>query len=119
MEDSKVSDTPKYFGLADSESDGELWFSEFPGKEHPTRDEFDAYVNAEVKRITEDLELTGVTTPELYIRERDTRRQFSPEQLAQLRDKLWQDFEIQLTDKQTSLVVEIILEQFRKLIHEP
>lgn len=112
-------DTPKYFGLADSESDGELWFSEYPGKEHPTRDEFDAYVNAEVKRIAENLELTGVTTPELYIRERDTRRQFSPEQLATLRDKLWTDHEIHVTDAQTRMLVDIILEEYRKLIHAP
>ena len=115
-----MSDTPKYFGLADSESDGELWFSEVPGKEHPTRDEFDAHVNAEVKRLTEDLELTGVTTPELYIRERDTRRQFSPEQCRMLRDSLWSDMGVDLgNDVISKDAIECIIAEYRKLIHEP
>jgi len=113
-----MSDTPKYFGLADTENDGELWFSEIPDNEHPTREEFDAWMNSEVARICKDCEL-GKTTVELYIRERDTRRQFSSMQVAMLRDKLWTDHEIHVTDVQTRMLVDIVLEEYRKLIHEP
>lgn len=114
-----MSDTPKYIGILDTENDGELWYSEHPDKAQPTREEFDAYLNAERERIA-PLAAYGTITPELYIRERDTRRQFSPEQIRIIRDRLWSDMGIDIgNDVAATVAINFILEEYRKLINEP
>jgi len=111
--------TPKYCSIVNTENDSDLLFYEHPTIEQPTLQEFDAYINAEVTRISEDLEL-GKTLVELYIRERDTRRQFSPEQLATLHDKIQADLDMNMTSAQRfAKQIDIVLEEYRKLIHEP
>ena len=110
-----MSDTPKYVGLIKSSDDGEFLVTDTHTTETPTRAELEEH-------LTECLanEVYGQDSiAELYIRERDTRRQFSPTQITAIGDNLLKFFGLHLSNRQTTLIVESILDEYRKLIHEP
>ena len=97
--------------------DGEYLFTDTPESITPTREELESYINYEREHNTG----YGVDRiAELYIRERDTRRQFSPGQVCLIRNRLWSDMGIDIGhDQAASEAINFILAEFRKLINEP
>lgn len=112
-----MSDTPKYVGLIKSSDDGEFLITDTHATETPTRAELEEH-------LTECLANEGYgqdRVAELYIRERDTRRQFSPEQVREINQRLWAQYSVNIgdLDSEALCVINHILEEYRKLIHEP
>jgi hypothetical protein len=100
--------TPKYIGIVQSDPQWPQLIAHGDDK---------ASVESEINK---DVSQLKGRIGDIYIRERDTRRQFSPEDVRAISALLWANHGIDIcSPRKANEAIEFILAKFRKLINQP